>query len=103
MRNEWRTRKTIAPATGGSFSRETRKALTPEQVKQPKWTVRWRTRSRARCDPRTPRIEPRKCTTPIFQRLAKKCVTRLCDVRTSVNFPKRDNDHARIHDNNSLH
>ena len=34
------------------------------------------------------------------QRLAKKCLTHLCDVRTSVNFPKRDNDHARIHDNN---
>lgn len=30
--------------------------------------------------------------------LAKKCRTRLCDVRTSVNFPKRENDYARIRD-----
>ena len=30
---------------------------------------------------------------------SKKCLTHLCDVRTSVNFPKRDNEHAHIHDN----
>lgn len=43
---------------------------------------------------KTPFQEPLVPRVPPYEGMGKRCLTRLCDARTSIAFPKRDNGHA---------